>query len=255
LHIEIQLISLMLQDAYADQAGFKTLEIFSRATAVNRWIYDAISGQLQGQILEIGSGIGNISGFLLAYHSEVSLSDFRPEYGQILEKKFGSHPHLRGNHLLDLSLPDFRIRYADQIEKFDTVVALNVIEHIEDDLAAIINAKALLRDKGKLVILVPAIPALFNSLDRELGHFRRYTPGGLRELLESAGLRSTGVRYLNAAAIPGWWFSGNLLHRKNISASQLYWYNRLVPIFRILDRLVCPFTGISLISVGIKNLN
>jgi 2-polyprenyl-3-methyl-5-hydroxy-6-metoxy-1,4-benzoquinol methylase len=245
----------MRNPKHADQVGFETLEIFSRAVAVNRWIYDTICGKLQGKILEIGSGIGNISEYLLAYQSEVALSDLRPEYLQILEQKFSGHPHLRGIHQLDLSLPDFSIRYADLLGKFDTVLALNVVEHIADDRAAIGHAQSLLRNNGKLVILVPAHPALYNSLDRELGHFRRYTPAGLKKLMVSTGLQFTGCRYFNAAAIAGWWYSGNLLHHKTISPSKLLWFNQMVPIFRILDRVCSSFTGISLISAGIKDLN
>jgi 2-polyprenyl-3-methyl-5-hydroxy-6-metoxy-1,4-benzoquinol methylase len=246
---------MMQSGAYSDPVGFETLEIFSGAPAVNHWVYEKIGGYIQGQIIEIGSGIGNISGFLLTDHAGVSLSDLRAEYCHILEQKFGSHPHLRNIYTLDLSNPDFRIRHADLLEKFDTVIVLNVIEHIQDDLSAIMNAKALLRDKGKMVILVPAFPGLFNSLDRQLGHYRRYTRAVLKQLMESAGLQFTGCRYFDAAAIAGWWFSGSLLKDKIISPSKLRFYNQLVPLFRILDRLVSPFAGISLISAGINNLN
>ena len=240
---------------YSDPAGFETLEIFSDAPAVNRWLYEKICGQVGGQVLEIGSGIGNISGFLLKDHSEVSLSDLRPEYLRILEQKFTGHPHLRGIYNLDLAHTDFRNRYAELMEKFDTVIALNVIEHISDDLAAIRNAESMLRNGGKLVVLVPAFPKLYNSLDRELGHYRRYTKSGLAKRLTSAGLQNSDSRYFNAAAIMGWWVSGKLLGDKIISHSKLHFYNRLVPLFRILDPMVSPFAGISLIATGIKKLN
>ena len=244
----------MSSPAFSDPAGFQTLEKFAAAPAFNRWLYQAIRPELKGRILEIGSGTGNISQFLLAGHTEVSLSDLRPEYGDILELKFKKDPHLGGIHLLDLSLPDFDNRYAGLLGCFDTVVALNVLEHIADDLEALVNAGKLLSGQGKLVLLVPAFPALFNSLDRELGHFRRYTPDSLERLLLSAGLQFTGCRYFNTAAIPGWWLSGSLLHHKMISATTLNWFNRLVPVFRTLDRMTSSFAGISLISTGIKNL-
>ena len=170
---------------YSDPVGFKTLENFSGVPAINRWLYQNISDEIQGRILEIGSGIGNISGMLLKDFSEVTLSDLRPEYCRILEKKFPDDSHLQGIYALDLSLPDFKTTYAHLLEKFDTVIALNVIEHIPDDLAAVNNAKALLREKGKLIILVPAFPALYNSLDRELGHYRRYKKAELGKLFET----------------------------------------------------------------------
>jgi 2-polyprenyl-3-methyl-5-hydroxy-6-metoxy-1,4-benzoquinol methylase len=239
----------------SDLSGFETLEAFSRATAFNRWLYEKISGYVQGQVLEIGSGIGNISTFLLRDQPMVSLSDLRPDYCRLLEKKFNQDPHLEGVYELDLSQSDFRFRYTGLLEKFDTVIALNVIEHITDDSLAVRNAMALLRKNGKLVILVPAGQWLYNPLDRELGHCKRYSKSGLNVLLESAGLTITDSRYFNAAAILGWWFSGNLLREKIISPSKLKLFNQLVPLFRTVDRMVAPFTGISIITAGIKNLN
>jgi SAM-dependent methyltransferase len=245
----------MRPGAPSDPPGFETLEIFSKAPAVNRWLYERISGSLQGHILEIGSGIGNISTFLLKNQSAVSLSDLRPEYCGLVENKFKGHPHLKGVYELDLSLTDFNVKYADLMEKFDTVIALNVIEHIEDDLRAIRNAKSLLRNHGKLIVLVPAGQWLYNSLDRELGHYKRYTKTGLKGLMESAGFAVTDCHFFNAAAIPGWWFSGNILKEKIISSSKLNLYNQLVPLFRITDWFISPFTGVSVISAGVKNLN
>ena len=245
----------MLTSDMADPAGYKTLEVFSRAPALNKWLYERISDFIRGQILEVGSGIGNISGILLEHHQKVTLSDFRPEYCQILEQKFGLHPHLQSIRNLDLSLTDFKIQYAQLLEKFDTVIALNVMEHLPDDFTALINAASMLRGQGKLVILVPAFPGLYNILDRELGHYRRYTKSGLIKLITSAGLQYTGSSYFNATAIPGWWFSGSLQKDKIITPGKLYLYNRFVPLFRLLDKLISPFAGISLISIGIKNLN
>jgi SAM-dependent methyltransferase len=241
--------------AQSDPSGFETLEAFSTAAAINRWVYEKTSRYAQGQVLEIGSGIGNISALLLRDRSNVSLSDLRPEYCRLLEKRFGQDPHLQGVYELDLSLKDFKTKNAGLLEKFDTVVALNVIEHIADDSLAIRNAKALLRVNGRLVILVPAGQWLFNSLDRELGHYKRYTKAGLNGLLESAGLVVRDSRYFNAAAILGWWFSGNILREKIISPSKLNLFNQLVPFFRIIDWFVTPFTGVSVISVGVKNIN
>jgi len=242
----------MSNGAHLDPVGLKTLETFSGAQAINRWLYEKIVSGVNGRILEIGSGIGNISDLLLNDFSNVTLSDLRPEYCQILEKKYSDHPHLDGIYSLDLALPDFKVKYAHLIEKFDTVIALNVIEHIADDLDAINNAKALLRERGRLIILVPALPALYNSLDRELGHHRRYKKNELAKLLETAGLKDSRYRYFNAAAILGWWISGNLLREKIITPSKLRLYNLLVPLFRILDIVVSPFFGISLISTSFK---
>ena len=245
----------MSKQTQSDPSGFETLEAFSYTHAFNHWLYQKISVYVQGKTLEIGSGIGNISAFLLKDQNQVSLSDLRPEYCQILHNKFGDNPHLEGVYQLDLSLKDFNPEYPELLEKFDTVIALNVIEHITDDLLAIRNARALLKNKGKLIILVPAGQWLYNSIDRELGHYRRYSKSGLNKLIETAGLEVTDCRYFNAAAIFGWWFSGNILHEKIISPSKLKLYNRMIPLFKVVDWFVTPFAGISVISAGMKKIN
>ncbi len=236
-----------------DPSGYKTLENFSGAPHFNQWLYEKIAGLVTGQILEIGSGIGNISDLLLRDRPGVTLSDLRPEYCQILENKFGGNPHLEGVYPLDLSSIDFNVKYSALLEKFDTVIALNVIEHIEDDSLAIRNAKALLRKNGKFVILVPAGQWLYNSLDRELGHFKRYSKLELKKLLQSAGFEVSYCRYFNVAAIFGWFVSGHILKEKLIPPSQLNIFNKLVPVVKILDLIISPITGISVISTGIKN--
>ena len=242
----------MSDGTQSDPTGFETLESFSKIPAFNRWLYDRTKRFMRGQILEIGSGIGNISAFLLKDQLSVSLSDLRPEYTSLLKKKFSGEPHLLGVYDLDLSQPDFINHHTDLVGKFDTIIALNVIEHIENDSLAIRNATAMLRKDGRLLILVPAGQWLYNSLDRELGHYRRYSKSSLNDLLKSAGLVISGNKYFNAAAMLGWWFSGNILRHKIISPAQLNIYNVLVPVFRIFDWLVTPFTGISVISVGTK---
>jgi SAM-dependent methyltransferase len=239
-------------EAQPDPLGLETLENFSEVPRFNQWLYAKIARFASGQILEIGSGIGNISAFLLKDQPDTTLSDLRPEYCQILENKFGQNPNLRGIYSLDLSLTDFNSRYSVLLEKFDTVIALNVVEHIEEDSIAIRNAKALLRKNGKLIILVPAGQWLYNSLDHELGHFKRYSKAGLKKLMESAGFSVSYCRYFNAAAILGWFISGNILGEKLIPQSKLHVFNKLLPVFRILDWFITPFAGISVISTGIK---
>ncbi len=171
----------MSRHTQSDPSGFETLEAFSQAGEFNRWLYQKIAAYMQGKTLEIGSGIGNISAFLLKDLDDVSLSDLRPEYCRLLQNKFSYNNHLKGVYELDLSLEDFNPKHPELIEQFDTVIALNVIEHISDDLLAIRNAKTLLRKNGKLVILVPAGQWLYNSIDRELGHIKRYSKSGLNE--------------------------------------------------------------------------
>jgi 2-polyprenyl-3-methyl-5-hydroxy-6-metoxy-1,4-benzoquinol methylase len=243
----------MQKESLSDPSGFETLEAFSNADSFNKWQFEALNRFAKGEILEIGSGTGNISALLLKEHSRVCLTDLRPEYCELLKNKFGQNPHLTGVYELDLSLDDFDLKYPDLLGKFDAVIASNVIEHISDDLLAVRNAKALLKNNGSLIVLVPAGQWLYNSIDKELGHYKRYSKSRLKNLLESAGLAVKETRYFNAAAIFGWWFAGNVLREKTISMGKMSLYNRLTPVFKITDWFITPFCGISVISVGIKN--
>ena len=233
-----------------DPSGWETLELFANAPAFNRWLFDQISPFCKGEVLEVGSGIGNISGLLLDKRLKISLSDLRMEYCAFLEKKFGGNPYLRSVYQIDFSLPDFDSRYPDLLNCFDTVIALNVVEHIEQDLRAVQNAKKLLRNQGTLIILVPAGPSLYNRFDRELGHYKRYTKTMVSGLLTTSGLTQIHANYFNFGGILGWWFSGAVLKKKIIPLSQLKLYNQLVPIFRMIDQLVAHTAGLSVIAVA-----
>lgn len=235
----------------SDPAGLETLASFAKARIFNRWMFEAIAPWCAGKVLETGSGIGNMSRLLLDQPLQVSLSDIRPEYCKILEQELGRHPHLGGIHQIDLSTPDFIDVYAPLLGQYDTVVALNVIEHIGPDGLAVSNGKALLRPGGRLIVLVPAFQWLNNSLDKELGHYRRYTKKSLAALLTGAGFRVTRMRYFNLAGIPAWWYSGSVRHKRMIYPQQVTLYNKLVPVFRLMDKLVLHQAGLSVVAVAV----
>jgi hypothetical protein len=109
-----------------------------------------------------------------------------------------------------------------------------------------------LKPNGVLVILVPAFSWLNNALDTELGHFRRYTRKSLIRLLSGSSLRVTRSRYFNLAGMPAWWYSGSVRRNKTIRPGQVALFNRLVPVFRLLDRLVSGKIGLSVIAVGVN---
>lgn len=235
-----------------DPSGQETLESFADASYFNRWMFEAIAPFCRGKVIEIGSGIGNMSKLLLNQSLQVTLSDIRPEYCRILQQEFGKHPRLGGIHQLDLAIPNFVDIYPPLLGQFDTVVALNVIEHIGPDGLAVLNARELLRPGGRLIVLVPAFQWLNNSLDKELGHFRRYTKNSLAALLTGAGLRVARMRYFNAAGIPAWWYSGSVRHNRIIHRHQVALYNKLVPVFRLIDKLVLHQAGLSVVAVAVN---
>ncbi|MCH8254097.1 MAG: class I SAM-dependent methyltransferase, partial [Gemmatimonadetes bacterium] len=141
----------------------------AEAPAFNRWMFDRLAGWIGSRVLEIGSGIGNMSQFFID-RDQVVLTDTESAYRLVLQAKFGA----RGNvAVVALSLPHLPGELSGR--RFDTIVCLNVLEHIDDDIGSLEAMYSLLEPAGKLVLLVPAFPGLYGSLDRALGHYRRYT--------------------------------------------------------------------------------
>jgi len=235
-----------------DKEGLSTLETISKADKFNRWMFDAIYPFCKGRILEIGSGIGNISQFFIGANASITLSDIRENYCTHLKEKFTDAPALEDVILINLANPDFENTYRQYEKAFDTVFALNVVEHIEDDVLALKNCHFLLKDGGTLLILVPAYQSLYCGFDKELGHFRRYTSKTLRKIFEVNNFYIKHSRYFNVMGILGWIFSGKILRKKTIPEGQMGPYNTLVPVFKIIDKMFFQGLGLSVILVGKK---
>lgn len=238
-----------LQD---DPTGKATLEVVSSADRFNRWMYQTIKPFCSGRILEIGSGIGNISRFFIEDHQQIMLSDIREDYCRNLFRDFGKSPGVLGIEVLDLIDPGFDTRFSGHFGKFDTVIALNVLEHISDDELALNNCHKLLAKGGQVVILVPSYQKLYNRFDRELGHYRRYTKTSLSRVFSNTGFQIIHTKYFNFAGIFGWYFSGNILKNEIIPEKQMRLYNFLMPAIRNLDKIIFNRAGLSTIMVGRK---
>jgi len=236
-----------------DEVGISTLENLSIVDKLNDWMFDSIRPYIKGRILEIGSGIGNISTVFVNHGIPICVSDYSDHYCNLLDRRFSNEPLIEGVFQIDLSDTDFEIRYGSLIGKFDTVFALNVIEHIKNDQLAISNCKKLLSPEGHLIILVPAWQSLYNTFDRELEHFRRYTIYTARKLFSSQQLEIINTWYFNLAGILGWFVFGTVLRNKTLPSSQLSLYNKLVPIFRLVDKITLNKVGLSVIIVGKKS--
>ncbi len=226
-----------------DAVGAATLERMAEVPAFNRWMFDRLADWIGSRVLEIGSGIGNMSQFFID-RDQVVLTDTESAYRLVLQEKFGA----RGNvAVVALSLPHVPRELSDR--RFDTIVCLNVLEHIDDDIGSLEAMYSLLEPAGKLVLLVPAFPGLYGSLDRALGHYRRYTRKLLRARYAKVGFAMRRLEYFNLAGIPGWWITGRLLRRDLIPAGSLALYDSLVPLFR-WERFLPLRVGQSLIAIG-----
>ncbi len=235
-----------------DEFGLETLDTIAQADKFNTWMYQTIAPFCKGNILEIGSGIGNISAFFLKDNHQIFLSDIREGYCTKLESKFKNHSNFLGTDIIDLTDPDFDTKYKNHLEKYDTVFALNVVEHIQNDTLALQNCHKLLTKNGSAVILVPSYQNLFNQFDTELGHYRRYTKTTLSKVFLNSGFEITHKQHFNFIGILGWFVSGQILKKKTIPKGQMKFYNTLVPIIKIIDKIIFNSIGLSTIIVGNK---
>ena len=230
------------------EALTSTLNQLSSIDRYNQWMYEQFAASLGHRVLEVGSGTGNITQFLLTENREVVATDIVPNYRQELQTKFSHHPKFR------LSTFDLDRIIEPEFKKnpFDSVVCLNVLEHIEDDLFALRQIYEALKPGGKLSILVPAHQFLFGAFDDAVGHYRRYNKASLSSRLIEAGFQVESLKYFNAAATLPWFVNGRLLKRNYLPNDQVSLADKLVPLLR-LEKFFGPPFGISVIAVAVRS--
>jgi SAM-dependent methyltransferase len=220
----------------ASAIGGRTLEVFARTPGLNRWLYSKLEPHIHGRVLEIGSGIGNLSRHIAERATTAVFSDMEDGYLSALRSTF------QGDSRIAVVRYDLDGPPPAEIagRRFDTVVAVNVLEHIRDDGALVRALAGLLEPEGKLAVYVPACPIAFGSLDRALGHFRRYTPDSLVAVLAGAGLEPVPPRYMNLPGLLGWTVNGRIIRRERLSDRQVAVFERLLPVLRLEDRIRLP---------------
>ena len=229
---------LYLNDAY----GAHILHSLSRARKFSAWMADAIRPWVGSRVLEAGAGIGNLTGHLVP-RDRYRATDVNPDYLAYLANFALGKPYLEVAPL-DIVRPE---SFGPLAGGFDTVVCLNVLEHLDEPVAALRNLRTALAEGGRAIVLVPQGPGRFNSLDRALGHRLRYTRRRLREVVEEAGFEVEHLLDFNRTAVPGWRVNG-WLRRARFSRVQLKVFDSLVWAGRFVDRLL-PWRGLSLIAV------
>jgi hypothetical protein len=136
---------------------------------------------------------------------------------------------------------------GDEASSYSAVVAFNVLEHIEDERAAVAGMRALLPPGGRVVLVVPAFPTAMSRFDRAIGHHRRYRSSTLRSVVESAGLEVEELRYVNSLGLLGWYVAVKLLRRRPRAGPLLTLFDRgVVPWLRRAEGRRAPAFGQSL---------
>ncbi len=222
------------------------MDDLNEAVNYNRWIFSNVAPYLGKRILEVGCGTGNITGFL-SEGRQVLAVDIHEGYLTEAKKRWGDRKSVRFQRFnLEKGLKAFKPF------KPDTIISVNVLEHIEGDDVFLEACHKLLPPGGKLLIFVPAFQWLFGSMDKSYGHHRRYTKKSLNQKLEKAGLRVEFCRYLNLLGVFGWFINGRILRRKIIPRSQMLLYDRILKFVAPVEHYLPKPLGLSLLTVGIK---
>ncbi len=220
------------------------LERLAGAERLTDWMFSQFSAHAHGTVVEVGAGIGTYSRRLLDAGAERLLAiEPEPACAETLEARLGSDPRVT---VVRETLPGSPA-LAELAGGCDLVVCQNVLEHIEDDGAAVQAMAAALAPGGRMTLLVPAHPRLYGRLDHRFGHFRRYDRGRLTRLVAEAGLELLELRSFNALGIAGWWAKSRG-GEAEVDDRSLRVYETLLRAWRpVEERIHLPF-GLSLVA-------
>lgn len=212
-----------------------------------RWIMREFRPHLGNVVCELGAGIGTFSLLLLEEDiHQLILVEPAHNLFAYLRERFTTEGRVQ---VVDGGVE----RHADRLHEgqVDTIVSVNVLEHIDDDRRTLATIAKVLPSGGKLLLFVPALPRLFGSLDETFGHFRRYRKAELAEKATDAGFQVLDLKFMNALGAVSWFVAGHILKSRTISPLMVQCYDRwVIPIVKTIESRVTPPLGQSLILIA-----
>jgi glycosyltransferase involved in cell wall biosynthesis len=236
----------LVDDLYTDPYG-RTFLNSLRTPQYLGWLTTIVRPYLGATVLELGAGIGNLSGRWMGRRLLYVAAEREPLYLHSLRNRFLRTPNVA---VVDLD-PECPEAFEHAGGPFDTVLCMNLLEYLDDPKTALRSAAGVLKPGGSMVVLAPQIKSLYGTLDQSIGLRRRFSRSELTGLLQQAGLQVKLLRQINKVGTPGWWFFGKVLRRKRISKVTLKVFDKTIWIWRHLDPLL-PWPGLSLIVVATK---
>ena len=237
----------LIDDLYAAPYGRGVLNNLTGTPQYLSWLARMLRPFVGDTVLEVGAGIGNISGRLMARRVLYVAAEKDPLHLHALRNRFLRTP----NVVVQKIDPENPADLAGIETFFDTVLCLNVLEYMEDPAAAVRAFAGTLKPGGAMVILVPHVAGLYGSLDRSLGHKRRYDRAAARQLMESQGLQVETLHHFNKAGVPPWWAYSRMMGSRHINKPVLKIFDKTVWVWRRIDRVI-PWPGLSLMVVARK---
>ena len=219
-------------------------QILEQATGLNhynRWVISIFKQYFGKNILEVGSGLGGLSQYFPK--TNITLSDLRSDYFKYLKKRF-DYKTLKLN--IEKESPE------KLLNSFDTIFSSNVFEHIKNDESALNNCFRLLKSNGNLLLFVPSRPEIYGSLDKTMGHYRRYTKEELTKKAKQAGFEIIKIKYVNLPGYFTWWLRGRFPGKSNSDNLLAKMFDTIITPFLYLEKYFPVPFGQSLILVAEK---
>lgn len=225
------------------KSGHLTLESMSKASWYNTWTTKIFKKYLTGDILEVGCGIGSFTKTLSAYGNVYAFDVDKISVSKTKE-----------------SIKNAKVGFGDiekgiyffKRKKFDTIVCINVLEHIKHDNQALSRMVSLLKPKGHLILLIPAHPMLFGDIDQAIGHYRRYTKNNIKKMLQKNKLTIKYLRIINFLGAIGWFMSGKILHEITVNEKKLRLFDKIAPFILPVEKVIEPPIGTSVLAIAQK---
>lgn len=224
------------------------LETLSVLRRYQQWIVDTFKPYIKGRAVEFGAGIGNISILLRPLVDSLDLVEPSINLGDPLRHRFKDDPAIKVYpESMEIWLPNV----ADA--SYESVTLVNVLEHIEDDVAALDSFMRILKPEGHLLLFVPALRFLFSDLDTLHGHYRRYHLDELDQRVRAAGFKIVKSHYFDVIGVLPWWLIHTKMGATDFSPFVAKVYDILfVPLSRILENVIKPPLGKNILIVARK---
>lgn len=211
-----------------------------------RWITDCFAPHLGGHVVEFGAGIGAMSRHLLPRVDRLDAVEPSANLVPALEARLADDARAR---VFAATLESYIANCPPAAR--DSCVLVNLLEHIEDDGAAIAALAGVLRPGGHLLVFVPAMPFLYSRLDTLLGHHRRYTRAALARLVAGAGMDIVRLRYFDMLGVLPWWLVNTIGGKDHFDPRMARLYDRIgVPLTRAIEAILPPPFGKNLLLVA-----
>lgn len=237
----------VIDDLYKkDEFGSRMLAELERTRRFNLWLGHTLRPFLGDRVLEVGAGVGTLTSQFIPREVYVA-TDTSSHFLHYLRSYSFGKPYLR---VLKFD-PDQQEEVQGLEQEFDTIIAINLLEHAQDEERALRNLRQTLTAGGRAIVLAPQHPSLYGSLDRFLDRRKRYTAAEVKQLLEDAGFHVERTIDFNRASVPGWWLNGKILRRSRFSRLQLKLLDMLTPALQRVDRFL-PWRGLSVIAIAVK---